>query len=232
MTTGKELIELATRHIGEHYIFGARAPKNKADYKGPWDCAEFISWTVYQLTGKLYGCYNNQGNPETADAYTGYWKRDAETVCKIITLDEAIATPGAIVLRAPATGMTGHIVFSSGDGKTVEAYSSKYGVISSHLSSRRWNYGVLIPEINYVPRTASELYSGASGLIYRLTSPLMHSDLIKSIQTELTREGFNPGPLDGYYGQKTYSAVIAFQILHGLAADGEVGPKTFNELFK
>ncbi len=35
---------------------------------------------------------------------------------------------------------------------------------------------------------------------------------------------------DGYFGPKTRSAVIRYQQLHGLQADGEVGPLTWNSI--
>ena len=82
MAEGKDLYELGIKHTGEKYILGAMAPKNNANWKGPWDCAEFVSWCVYQISGKLYGCENNSGNPGSADAYTGYWGRDAKIIGK------------------------------------------------------------------------------------------------------------------------------------------------------
>lgn len=69
---GTEILNLAKAHVGENYILGSAVPKNNAAWKDPWDCAEFISWIVFQLSGKLYGCNNNLGNPKTSDAYTGY----------------------------------------------------------------------------------------------------------------------------------------------------------------
>ena len=75
MPTGQDFLKKGAPHIGEKYVLGALAPKGNCSWKGPWDCAEFISWCVYQVTGKLYGCNNNHGNPDKADAYTGYWQR-------------------------------------------------------------------------------------------------------------------------------------------------------------
>lgn len=65
--TGTELLTLGNEHVGEPYILGAQVPKDDAGWKGPWDCAEFASWIVFQVSGKLYGCNNNMGNPARAD---------------------------------------------------------------------------------------------------------------------------------------------------------------------
>jgi N-acetylmuramoyl-L-alanine amidase len=77
MATGEEIIELAANHIGEKYILGAFAPKNNANYKGPWDCAEFVSWCIFQVSGLKVGMRND-------DAYTGYWQEDMVTKYSVL----------------------------------------------------------------------------------------------------------------------------------------------------
>jgi N-acetylmuramoyl-L-alanine amidase len=106
---------------------------------------------VFQVVGVLFGCSNDSGNPATADAYTGFWDRDAGIRGHIIPIDEAGRTPGAAVLRGPSPSGIGHIVLSDGMAGTVEAHSSADGVIQSKLAGRRWDMGILIPEINYQP---------------------------------------------------------------------------------
>src|SRR5262245_24274689 len=108
----QKLLELGATKIGQEYILGALVPKNDPAWSGPWDCAEFLSWDVYQVSGKLYRCANNDGNPATADAYTGFWKRDADKLGKIVPVDLAARTPGAFILRFSGSGVTGHIVIS------------------------------------------------------------------------------------------------------------------------
>ena len=73
MITGIDVVKLANKHLGEQYILGAFAPKDNEKWKGPWDCAEFASWVLFQTTGLLLGCTNNDANPATADAYSGAW---------------------------------------------------------------------------------------------------------------------------------------------------------------
>jgi len=130
--TGQLLLELAKTKLGQAYILGALTPKDKVDYDGPWDCAKFTSWAVFQASKKLYGCNNNNGNPSRTDTYTRYWVRDAEQIGKIIPFREAIATPGAALLRVAAVGRMGHIAFSDGTRDTIEAHSSKIGCIAKN----------------------------------------------------------------------------------------------------
>lgn len=51
-------------------------------------------------------------------------------------------------------------------------------------------------------------------------------DEVRRIQQKLSDLGYNVGSVDGVYGQKTQSAVKAFQRNVGLTADGIAGPAT------
>lgn len=226
---GEELYKKGLQHLGEKYRLGALAPKNDAQWKGPWDCAEFASWLVYRVAGKLYGCYNNLSAPGTADAYTGYWKRDAEKHGKIITVEAAAKIPGAAILRIPATGLIGHIAISDGKGGTVEAHSTKTGVIKNVISGRRWDYGILVPGISYT-KLQSLPVETPDVVIYRYTNPMMVSPRIGTIQRALNKAGFNTYGVDNIFGIDTFSAVVAYQQSKGLLADGEVGRITAKAL--
>lgn len=70
------------------------------------------------------------------------------------------------------------------------------------------------------------------------TSPTFNADLrfgsvggaVSLLQQKLAELGFNPGPVDGYFGRLTENAVKAFQTAYGLYVDGYVGPYTNAEL--
>ena len=49
---------------------------------------------------------------------------------------------------------------------------------------------------------------------------------VTEVQKKLIQWGYLTGSADGKYGEKTRSAVLAFQRKNGLAADGRVGPAT------
>ncbi len=236
MATGSDLVDLAKQHLGEQYVFGADVPKDDSDWAGPWDCAEFISWVVYQAIEKLFGCDNNSGNPSKANAYTGYWQRDVTAgKVKRISVEEADQSPGAILLHYPSSGANGHIFFVSGPNKTIEAHSTKDGVIESVISGRRWDCGVLVPGISYdsdVPSDPADSSTPeaptpiAQPFVYRLKTPHMKSEDVRAIQSRLEELGFDPGSEDGDFGQRTAEAVAQFQISQGVVSDGEVGRET------
>lgn len=228
MGTGQDLVKLALKHVGEDYVLGAFVPKNDQTWDGPWDCAEFVSWCVYQTAKVLYGC-SSTTNPATADAWTGFWARDAEQKGKKISVAEAARIPGAAVLRVGVGGKVGHIVFSDGHGGTVEAQSRNTGVVQDTLSGRRWDMGILVPEITYASPSGTVVVPPPA-VILRLTTPRMQGEKIKELQKNLLEQGFDPKGIDGEFGPKTHGAVLAFQQARGLVPDGEVGPKTAQAL--
>jgi hypothetical protein len=225
--TGQEILKLAKTKIGQKYVLGIVVPKNKAGYNGAWDCAEFTSYMIYQISNKLFGCYNNNGNPASADSYTGYWARDAEALGKIIPVDEAASIPGAIVLRAPLRRKMGHIVVSDGLGGTVEAHSKRKGVTASKLSFRRWDYGILVPWINY-ERLSRQTIIDADGIVYRYMEPKMVHLKVGQIQKALKLAGYDPLGIDNIFGPNTALAVEAFQQDQGIVPVGKITAELLN----
>lgn len=229
-TSGDAILELARLHVGEPYILGARAPMANAAWKGPWDCAEFVSWCVYQATGVLFGT-RPLDNAVLADAYTGYWSEQARAAGALIDVQAAANIPGAVVLRRPSTGQIGHIVLSDGKGATVEAHSKALGVIKGTLSGRRWDTGILVPGIAYFQSDAAVVPSPVAVEPLRVTQPLMRGERVSKAQKKLLALNYPVGSVDGIYGPQTAHAVRAFQVRNALVADGEVGEQTHKALF-
>jgi hypothetical protein len=230
MASGHDLIELARRHVGEKYV-NVRVPKNNGRWRGPWDCAEFVSWCVFQSMNVLYGCLDDQADPATADAYTGAWERDAKTKGEMVAIGLAASIEGAIVLRyPPIPGAMGHIALCDGRGGTIEAHSSTRGVVRDKVSGRRWDTGILVPGIQYDRNVLPTSVAPPPTVIYRLVTPRMSGPTVRGIQERLRALGVDPGPVDGEFGPMTYAAVVAFQHLQHLVPDGEVGPSTAGAL--
>ena len=229
MAKGSDLVELARQHVGEPYE-NVLVPKNNANWKGPWDCAEFMSWLVYQASGILYGCLDNDARPDVADAYTGAWRDDSNLLGRRIPYQRAAAIVGGIVLRyPPRPGRMGHIVLCDGKGGTIEAMGHEYGIAEHTVQMRRWNTGVLVPGIEYDEDvTPIDVVKPPS--IYHINAPNVDRSVVRDIQRALAAAGIDPGPVDGLFGEKTLAAVAAFQQLKGLLVDGEVGPITADVL--
>jgi N-acetylmuramoyl-L-alanine amidase len=222
MATGAAMVELAKQHIGDDYEF-VLVPKNNANWRGPWDCAELMSWLVFQEAGKLYGCVDNNANPATVEAYTGAWKGDSAGLGRRIAANKAAAIVGAVLLRFPKIGSMGHVAICDGQGGTVEAKSHSVGVVADTVRERRWDTGVLIPGVEY-----DEDVEPISLGPVRVVRMGANNDpaVVRKIQRALDEHGIDSGGVDGIYGPKTTAAVAAFQTREGLVVDGEVGPQT------
>jgi LysM repeat protein len=53
---------------------------------------------------------------------------------------------------------------------------------------------------------------------------------VQVVQRALVAAGFDPGPIDGIFGQRTERAVKSFQAIQGLTIDGKVGSATLSAL--
>ncbi|MGR6465783.1 peptidoglycan-binding domain-containing protein [Rhizobium sp. PAMB 3182] len=229
MPTGKELLALAKTRIGEKYV-NVCVPKNNPDWHGPWDCAEFASWLVYQVGGVLYGCVDDDGDPALVEAYTGAWKSDSQNLGHRVSWEKAASTVGGIVLRyPPAPGSMGHIAICDGKGGTVEAMGKAYGVKAGKVNGRHWDTGIFLPGFDYGDAVDGLDLQGPE-IIYALGRPNMKKAVILEIQHALADLGIDPGPIDGEYGSQTAAAVAAFQTIKGLVVDGQVGPQTARRL--
>jgi putative peptidoglycan binding protein len=229
MSTGHGMLKIARQHIGEKYE-NVLVPKNNPNWKGPWDCAEFVSWIVFQDVGILYGCIDNTTNPAVAEAYTGGWQKDSVIRGIRVSIDQATATPGGILLRyPPAPGRMGHIAICDGEGGTVEAKGHAFGVVADTVHGRRWDTGILVPGV-YYDEDVSPVNPTSPTKIYYQGARGMDRKVVRDIQEALFTARFDPGSIDGIYGAKTAAAVAAFQRVNGLVMDGEVGPHTAKKL--
>ncbi|WP_439588309.1 peptidoglycan-binding protein [Hydrogenophaga sp.] len=230
MATAQDLLKLAHRHLNEAYVLGAFAPKDNPNWKGPWDCAEFVSWVMFQTTGLLLGCTNNSDNPSRADAYSGAWARDAAAANRPVSIGQAKSTPGAVLVRKPAPKAIGHVAISRGDGTTIEAHSARLGVTNQSIDGRRWDAAMLLPLIEYAELPEPAVWSPPAGIVLRLTFPPMHGALVVKLQRALKKRRFDPGDIDGVFGPHTEAAVRAFQLSERLVPDGEAGKTTLGRL--
>lgn len=225
---GEAILALAVAHLGEPYRLGARAPMANADWKGPWDCAEFVSWCVYQASASLFGV-EPRHDPVRADAYTGYWAEQAAGANALITVERAAGIAGAVVLRLPQSDKNGHIVLSDGRGGSVEAHSSAKGVCRDSLDGRRWDVGILVPGVRYFA-SDTKVDLRPPSTVLRLSDPMTRGERVRTLQSCLNKLGFAAGTEDGVFGPQTEWAVRAFQSDAGIVVDGEVGKATLAAL--
>ena len=106
----EKILEKALSCVGNPYVWGGTSLTNGAD------CSGFVQ-TLYSLFGYHL--------PRVAAAQSTYGTQ----------IPVSDAAPGDLIFFA-RNGYVYHVAMYAGDGKTVEAYSTNYGIITKELSDR------------------------------------------------------------------------------------------------
>ncbi|MCP5029973.1 MAG: C40 family peptidase, partial [Actinomycetia bacterium] len=139
MTPIEDVLLWALAQQGDRYVLGAEADRLDAD-PGVFDCSELVEWAC-----------SRAGVVPTVPDGSGNQLAHARQHGTLITVDGGLDTRGALLHRAD-NGDWGHVAISLGDGTTVEARGTKYGVGVWPTAGRRWTHASLIPGVDYTPR--------------------------------------------------------------------------------
>jgi Putative peptidoglycan binding domain/NlpC/P60 family len=206
----KDLMRLALAQVDDKYVFAVEVSRNDPDPES-FDCSEIIEW-----------CFERLGVSDFPDG-----SPNQRAHAQKIPISQAIKTRGAMLGRAPGVlgpGTPGHIAISLGNGKTIEARGSAFGVgiFTADPASRLWTDGGLFPEIDY---------TGA-----RNRKPLLENGdvgpWVERLQSRLAKHGGDIGSagVDGEFGDDTEKALRAFQKEKGLKISGECDRVTWKAL--
>lgn len=138
------------------------------------------------------------------------------------------ATSVVFNLGTGAMGWQWAKLWRAGDVKGAASYLASHynaagGKKLSGLVRRRKEEALLLEQGIY---TGTPAVKEAAPLPPREPDPV-----VKEAQEILSSKGFNPGAIDGWMGEKTRAAVIAYQKAHPhLVADGILGPATLSQL--
>jgi len=129
-TTGRasDFVQAALAQDGDRYVYGAETNLNDPD-PDTFDCSELVQWAAHQAGVSFVDGSSNQ-------------LQACRNAGREISVEEAIRTPGALLFRP------GHVAISLGDGRTIEAKGSAYGV-GIFNAAGRFTTGGLIPGMEY-----------------------------------------------------------------------------------
>lgn len=127
--TAEAFVQRALSQAGDRYIFGAEVNLNDSN-PSAFDCSELVQWAAHQAGVSIPDGTMNQ-LPHVQRAGT------------TISVAEALRTRGALLFRP------GHVAISLGDGRTIEAKGSAYGVGIFNANGRGWTAGALVPGLRY-----------------------------------------------------------------------------------
>lgn len=127
---------------GDRYVFGAEANASDPD-PDLWDCSELIEWA----------CARAGVSPRVPDGAFNQW-RSSKDRGLLIPVEQGVRTRGAALWVGDGVG-TGrgaitHVALSLGDGRTIEARGSKWGV-GSWPAAHRFDFAGLFPGVDYTP---------------------------------------------------------------------------------
>ncbi|WP_157979815.1 NlpC/P60 family protein [Kribbella monticola] len=139
-TKVERFVDVALAQEGDKYVFGVRA---KLDDPNPdkFDCSELTKWAAHQAGVEI---------PDGAM----YQYLDLKQKDSLISVDQAMHTKGALLFYfsdepTPGGGRPSraHVAISLGDGRTIEAKGTKYGV-GEFTAHNRFNYAGVIPGLD------------------------------------------------------------------------------------
>jgi cell wall-associated NlpC family hydrolase len=136
MKTAQDILSRAKTQIGKPYIYGYEVDLTDPD-PAAFDCSELIQWV----------CAQESITPVMPDGAI-YQMRFCRKLGRLIDVDEAIKTPGALLFRIDEE-YGNHVVLSQGNGTTIEARGRRYGVGTWSTRGRLWTQAALIPGVAY-----------------------------------------------------------------------------------
>ena len=132
-------VEAALAQEGDSYIFGAEAGLDDPD-PDSFDCSELTQWAADQVGVTI---------PDGAM----YQYLDLKNKDQLMPVEEALHTKGALLFYFSSEPTAGggrpaeaHVAISLGDGRTIEARGTSYGV-DEFGGEGRFNYAGVIPEM-------------------------------------------------------------------------------------
>ena len=88
------------------------------------------------------------------------------------------------------------------------------------------------PHVTATPSNVYTLVTAAPNGQYFTLRRGMQGTPVREMQQALKNKGYFSGTVDGYFGEGTELAVMAFQRSNGLKVDGEAGPATLRVLYE
>jgi cell wall-associated NlpC family hydrolase len=141
--SAEDFLHHALAQDGDKYVFGHEVSLNDAN-PDTFDCSELVQWAAHQAG---------------VDVPDGSWLQYAQAhqMGTTMTVSDALHTPGALLFSFSSDPLAGgrpehaHVAISLGDGRTIEAKGTKYGVgiFDAGTNGDRFQYAATVPGIDY-----------------------------------------------------------------------------------
>jgi cell wall-associated NlpC family hydrolase len=201
VATSEEFVRACLAQKGDRYVFAAETSPLDPN-PSEWDCSELTQWASQRI----------RLNPPLPDGAYYQWKHSART-----TVDQAIRTRGALLFIGDGSGVgrdaITHVAVSLGDGTTIEARGSRWGV-GCWGAAGRFNFGAKVPNLRYVAASPPPPVNQGGGVGIQPGSSTQAVTFLQNM-LNIVRGGQSPKKkpiaVDGVYGNETKAAVAEFQ---------------------
>jgi len=200
-------IEYAKRFIGIPYVWGGDCTT-----EGGLDCSGFI-----------YVVLNGSGIKVARDTAQGYYKRYKES-----EVSKNIIKAGDLLFFGKSKSSITHIAIAVSATEMIESVGTKSNTIKKkgkgvciNPINRRKDLVAVVRFIENVSRETLVIPSATP--VLKRGSMGMHVNYLQKFLNAVSGAGLIT---DGIFGERTFSALKAFQQNHGLVADGIYGSKT------
>lgn len=159
------------------------------------------------------------GHDTTAQGYYNEVKDDRKG-----TIDTLPLRSVCLLFRGKSASSIKHTGIYLANGQCIHMKSSKENCVYESADKHGWTHWAYAPWIDYnTPMTDKPILT-------RVLKIKMGGIDVKLLQDQLIKKGYNPGKIDGDFGNLTYQAVKHFQNDNNIAVDGEVGKQTCKKL--
>jgi hypothetical protein len=207
MTKVRQFLETMLSQKGDPYIFGAEARWSDPD-PDAFDCSELVEWA-----GRRVGI-----SPPIPDGAFNQWMQ-AKRLGLLLPVKDALWIPGTLLYVGDGTGSgrdaITHVVGNLGNGYTIEARGSKWGV-GTWSVHRNFTFASKLPGIDYRNPTVPEkaqvrqaLHLGDEGPDVKFAQGLFNI-IIPAIAPYGYTNGEDLKP-DGVWGPATASVNKSFE---------------------
>ena len=232
MVFASDFVGLLLKQTGDRYVFGVEVKATDPDPTA-LDCSELMEWACARLGVR----------PTMPDGswlqYQHCYRNGTD-----LPVSTAIRTQGALLFNFgsadPLTAQrpsTAHVVASLGDGKTIEARGTDWGVGSWSVAQRPWSHAAKVPGLTYATPLAPPPAPQQSVIAppwpgrYLMSPPPAQGRDVAQWQQQMRVRGVSL-VVDGIYGPASQAACRNFQDEVGISIDGIVGPATWQATWK
>lgn len=137
-TAADDFVRIALSQTGDRYIYGAETKLDDPD-PDAFDCSELTQWAAHRAGVDI---------PDGAFPQFQALQKAGTTM----SVEQALRTKGALLFRFSSVDggnpTEAHVAISLGDGRTIEARGSQYGVGTFDANTIRFNYAGTIPQLS------------------------------------------------------------------------------------